>query len=278
MALVPFPKKAPPAVPDDDLDPDREDVEAIDSDDSSGGKMSFLDHLDELRRRIIYAVVSVLVGFVISFFFINEIFDFIMRPMQELLPAGGTLVYTEPTEAFMLYIKIALISGLMIASPLVFAQLWLFIAPGLYSHEKKWAIPFVVMSTVFFIMGAAFSHYVVFPITWRFFVGFTNDILTFMPRIEPTFSIYLRLILALGITFQLPTLVLFLARMGMITPRFMIRNFKYAVLLIIIAAAVLSPDGGGVGLVAMGGPVILLYIFSIGLAWMFGKKKRIEAV
>jgi len=98
-----------------------------------------------------------------------------------------------------------------------------------------------------------------------------------MPRIEPAFSIYLRLVLALGITFQLPTLVLFLARMGMITPRFMIRNFKYAVLLIIIAAAVLSPDGGGVGLVAMGGPVILLYVFSIGLAWAFGRKKRIEA-
>jgi sec-independent protein translocase protein TatC len=144
-------------------------------------------------------------------------------------------------------------------------------------HEKKLAIPFVAMSSVLFVLGAAFSHYVVFPITWRFFVGFTTDILTFMPRVEPAFSMYLRLILALGITFQLPTLVLFLARMGMITPRFMIRNFKYAVLLITIAAAVLSPDGGGVGMVAMGGPVILLYILSIGLAWIFGKKRTVEA-
>ena len=278
MALVPFPRKAPPAVPDDDLDPDREDLEGglLDSDDSSGGKMSFLDHLDELRRRIVYAVVAVLAGFVISFFFINQIFDFIMGPMQQLLPPGGTLVYTEPTEAFMLYIKIALIAGLILALPVVFMQLWLFIAPGLYSNEKRYAIPFVVMSSFFFVVGAAFSHYVVFPITWRFFVGFTSDILTFMPRVEPAFSIYLRLILAMGITFQLPTLVLFLARMGMITPRFMIRNFKYAVLIIIIAAAVLSPDGGGVGLIAMGGPVLVLYIFSIGLAWMFGKKKRVE--
>ena len=172
----------------------------------------------------------------------------------------------------MLYIKIALIAGLLLASPAVFTQVWLFVAPGLYAHEKKWAIPFVVMSSFFFIVGAAFSHYVVFPITWRFFVGFTSDIVTFMPRIEPAFSIYLRLILALGITFQLPTLVLFLARMGMITPRFMIRNFKYAVLLIIIAAAVLSPDGGGVGLIAMGGPVILLYVFSIGLAWRSARR------
>jgi sec-independent protein translocase protein TatC len=275
VGLIPFPKNAPAPMPDDDLVEDR-DLDTA-ADDEMGGKMSFLDHLDELRRRIIYAVLSVGVGFVIAFFFIGDIFNFVMRPMQQLLPPGGTLVYTDPTEAFMLYIKIALISGLLLASPAVFTQVWLFVAPGLYAHEKKWAIPFVLMSTFFFILGAWFSHAVVFPITWRFFVGFASDIVTFMPRIEPAFSIYLRLILALGITFQLPTLVLFLARMGMITPRFMIRNFKYAVLLIIIAAAVLSPDGGGVGLVAMGGPVILLYVFSIGLAWAFGRKKKIEA-
>ena len=277
MGLIPFPKSAPAPVPDDDLAEGR-DLDRLDPDfdDEGGGKMSFLDHLDELRRRIIYALTSVGIGFVIAFFFIDEIFDFVMRPMQQLLPPGGTLVYTDPTEAFMLYIKIALIAGLLMASPAVFTQLWLFVAPGLYAHEKKWAIPFVVLSSFFFVLGAWFSHSVVFPITWRFFVGFTSDIVTFMPRIEPAFSIYLRLILALGITFQLPTLVLFLARMGLITPRFMIRNFKYAVLLIIIAAAVLSPDGGGVGLLAMGGPVILLYVFSIGLAWMFGKKKAEE--
>jgi sec-independent protein translocase protein TatC len=277
VGLIPFPKNAPAPMPDDDLVEDRDDLETA-ADDEMGGKMSFLDHLDELRRRIIYAVLSIGIGFVIAFFFIDDIFNFVMRPMQQLLPPGGTLVYTDPTEAFMLYIKIALISGLMLASPAVFTQVWLFVAPGLYAHEKKWAIPFVVMSSFFFILGAWFSHAVVFPITWRFFVGFTSDIVTFMPRIEPAFSIYLRLILALGITFQLPTLVLFLARMGMITPRFMIRNFKYAVLLIIIAAAVLSPDGGGVGLIAMGGPVVILYVFSIGLAWAFGRKKKPETV
>jgi sec-independent protein translocase protein TatC len=277
VGLIPFPKNAPAPMPDDDLVEDRDDLETA-ADDEMGGKMSFLDHLDELRRRIIYAVLSIGIGFVIAFFFINDIFNFVMRPMQQLLPPGGTLVYTDPTEAFMLYIKIALISGLLLASPAVFTQVWLFVAPGLYAHEKKWAIPFVVMSSFFFILGAWFSHAVVFPITWRFFVGFTSDIVTFMPRIEPAFSIYLRLVLALGITFQLPTLVLFLARMGMITPRFMIRNFKYAVLLIIIAAAVLSPDGGGVGLIAMGGPVVILYVFSIGLAWAFGRKKKPETV
>jgi len=279
MALVPFPSPASPSTPDDEYpdprpyQPEPDDDGNDDGGEGLSGKMSFLEHLDELRRRLIYAVVSLLVGFVISIFFINDIFDFIMRPMQALLPPGGTLVYTNPTEAFMLNIKIALITGLMIGSPLIFAQLWMFIAPGLYIHEKKWAIPFVLFSSVLFIAGVGFSHYIVFPITWRFFVGFTNDILTFMPRVEPAFSIYLRLALALGITFQMPVLVLFLARMGLVSARFMIRNVKYAFLLIIIAAAVLSPDGAGVGLVAMAGPVMVLYVFSIGLAWMFGKSR-----
>jgi sec-independent protein translocase protein TatC len=273
MALVPFPNKGPKPVPDDDLDPDHDPDDELDDD--AGGKMSFLEHLDELRKRIVWALLALVVGFIICCFFIPQIFDFIMRPLQQMLPPGGTLVYTEPTEAFVLYIKMALIAGLLLASPMVFLQVWLFVAPGLYAHEKKWAIPFVVMSSFFFVVGAAFAHYVVFPLTWRFFVGFTTDIITFMPRIEPAFSLYLRLVLAFGIVFQMPTLVLFLARMGVLTARFMVKNFKYAVLLIIIISAVITPDGGGVSLVAMAGPLMVLYVFSIGLAWAFGKKKRI---
>src|SRR5215211_1240292 len=222
MALVPFPSQSAQRRPDEE--PDWDDL-----DDGAGGKMSFLEHLDELRKRIIWSVSSVGVGVLLAFGYIGYIFDFIMRPMQRMLPPGQTLIYTDPSEAFMLQIKIALIAGLILASPVVFAQVWLFIAPGLYQHEKKLAIPFVVMSTVLFVSGAAFSHYVVFPLVWRFFASFTTDYLTYMPRVEPAFAIYLRLILALGITFQLPTVVLFLARMGMITPRFMIRNIKYAV-------------------------------------------------
>jgi sec-independent protein translocase protein TatC len=274
VALVPFPTTTPAPTGDEDFEPEgtQDDL----ADDDAGGKMSFLEHLDELRRRIMYAVGAVFIGFVLAFFFIDEIFDFIMRPMQQLLPAGGTLVYTDPTEAFLLYIKIALIAGLLIASPAVMSQVWLFVAPGLYSHEKKWAIPFVAMSSFFFVLGAAFSHYIVFPLTWRFFVSFTTDILTFMPRIEPTFSIYLRLLLAFGIVFQMPTLVLFLARMGVVSARFLIRNFKYAVLIMVVASAVITPDGGGVSLVAMTGPMILLYGLSIALAWLFGKKRVAE--
>ena len=274
MALVPFPNQAPATAPGADPDPDREGVQ---DEAAAVGKMAFLDHLDELRQRIIYTVISVFVGFVIAFLFIDRLFDFIMRPLQQLLPAGGTLIFTDPAEAFSLDIKIALIFGLILASPAVMTQVWLFIAPGLYASEKKWAIPFVLMSSFFFVGGAAFSHYVVFPLTWRFFASFTTDIVTFMPRIQPAFSIYLRLLIAFGVVFQMPTIVLFLARMGMLTAGFMIRKFKFAVLIIVVISAVVTPDGGGVSLVAMTIPLILLYVFSIGLAWMFGKKRTADA-
>jgi sec-independent protein translocase protein TatC len=270
MALVPFPNKAAkPAATDDEPDWDDHELE-----DTTGGKMSFLDHLDELRRRIIYSLIAVGVGFGIAFFWLDNIFTFIFKPMQEVLPAGQTMIYTEPGEQFFLMFKIGLMAGLIIASPLVFAQIWRFIAPGLYVHEKKLAIPFILMGTLLFIGGAAFSHYAVFPVIWKFFATSSIDFVTFMPRIEPAFAWYLRLMLGIGITFQLPTLVLFLAKMGLITPRFMIRNFKYAVMIIAVFAAVISPDPGGVGMLMMGGPVIVLYILSIGLAWMFGKKRK----
>ena len=271
MALVPFPTKGAKPALTEDSEPDWDDH---DPDSEGGGKMSFLDHLDELRRRIVYSLIGVGIGFVVAFVYIDDLFGFIVRPMQLMLPAGQTMIFTDPAEAFFLKIKIALMAGLIGASPIVFSQVWLFIAPGLYAHEKKLAIPFIVMSSVFFAAGAAFSHYVVFPIVWLFFAAQATDFLTFTPRVEPSFSMYLRLILALGLTFELPTIVLFMARMGLVTAGFMIRHIKYAALIIVIAAAILSPDGGGVGMLAMGGPVFVLYLFSIGLAWVFGKRRR----
>jgi sec-independent protein translocase protein TatC len=157
-------------------------------------------------------------------------------------------------------------------------QVWLFIAPGLYAHEKKMAIPFVVLSSICFVGGAAFSHYVVFPLTWKFFVSFTSDYLTFMPRIAPAFALYIKMILAFGLVFQMPTIVLFLARMGVVTAGFMWRHTKYALLVIVIVSAIVTPDGGGVSLVAMSVPLFFLYMFSIGLAWIFGKKRDKELV
>jgi len=291
MALVPFPGSASPH----DLDPDPDfrtagnrilrrdpgadgDRDDDESERDGEAKMSFLEHLDELRKRIIYAAVSIFVGFLIAFIFIQQLFDFVMKPLQAGLPSGQHLIYTEPTEAFVLYLTIAGIAGAVIALPLVMTQVWLFIAPGLYSHEKKMAIPFVVLSSICFIAGAAFSHYIVFPLTWKFFVSFTSDYLTFMPRIEPAFALYIKMILAFGLVFQMPTIVLFLARMGVVTAGFLWRHTKYALLIIVIVSAIVTPDGGGVSLVAMSVPLFFLYLFSIALAWIFGKKREKELV
>ncbi len=268
MALVPFPNKARTPAPDEDRDPDWED-----DDSDRAGKMSFLEHLDELRKRIVYALLSIVGGFLIACLFLTRIFNFIMAPMQAALPKGQTLIYTEPTEALMLYLKMALLVGILIASPGVMTQVWLFVAPGLYANEKKLAIPFVAMSSFFFVAGAVFSHYVVFPLTWQFFQSFASDQLSFMPRIEPAFGLYVKLMLTFGLIFQMPTLVLFLARMGIVTARFLIRNMKYAILIMFIVGAVLSPGTDPVGQVLMAGPMFILYVISIGLAWAFGKKK-----
>jgi sec-independent protein translocase protein TatC len=268
MALVPFPKKSAASASDDDPDWEDEELE------SEHGKMSFLDHLDELRRRIIYSVLAIVIGFLIACLFLTRLFDFIITPMQEALPAGQTLVYTEPTEALMLYLKMAVLAGLLIASPGVMTQVWLFVAPGLYANEKRLAVPFVAMSSFFFVAGAAFAHYVVFPLTWRFFQSFASDTLTFMPRIEPAFGLYVKLLLVFGLIFQMPTLVLFLARMGVITARFLIRNMKYAILIMFIVGAVLSPGTDPVGQALMAGPMFVLYLISIGLAWIFGKRRK----
>ena len=262
MALVPVP------------DPSADDQEFQQPDEPTefeAGKMSFLEHLDELRKRLIVAVAALVVGFLICFAFIGPIFDFIMRPLQEILPEGGRLVYTEPTEAFFLYIKIAALAGLMLATPVVLSQLWLFVTPGLYSHEKRLAVPFVILATGFFLGGALFSHFFLFPVAWTFFAGFASDYMEFMPRIQPAFSLYVRLILACGVVFQMPTLVYFLARVGVVTASFLSRNIKYAILLIFIFAAVLTPTGDPVTLSLMAAPMIALYGLSIGIAWVFGR-------
>ena len=236
--------------------------------------MSFLEHLDELRTRLTVSALALLGGFLVAFAFSGYVFDFIMRPLQEALPPGGQLVYTEPAEAFLLYLKIAALAGTVLAAPIVMWQLWLFIAPGLYTNEKRYAIPFVLMSSVFFVSGAAFSHYMVFPFAWRFFASFGSDYVEFMPRIAPAFSLYAKMALAMGAGFQMPTLVLFLARMGVVTAGFLVRQIKYAILVIFILAAVLTPGPDVVSQLLMAGPMVLLYALSILIAWAFGRKRR----
>ena len=257
MSLVPVPD---PAADDEHFDDDA-------GLGGGGGRMSFLEHLDELRKRLLISVAALLGGFLAAFAVISHIFEFIMRPLQEILPDGGRLVYTEPTEAFFLYIKIAALAGLVLAIPIILYQIWRFVAPGLYSREKKFAIPFVFFASVFFIGGALFSHYMLFPWAWTFLAGFTTDYMEFFPRIQPAFSLYVKLLLSCGVVFQMPTAVFFLARVGAVTPGFLIRNTKYAILLIFIFAAVLTPTGDPVVLTLMAMPMMALYGLSIVIAW-----------
>jgi sec-independent protein translocase protein TatC len=271
MALVPFKSPAASARPqDEDLQIELTDADEIET----GGKMSFLEHLDELRKRLVISLAAIIVGCIVSFIFLDRVFAFVMVPLQQLLPEGGRLITTEPTEYFMLYLKVGVITGLFVAMPVVLLQVWLFVAPGLYAHEKRFAVPFVLFASIFFFLGAAFSHYVAFPWTWKFFIDFTDDFVAFMPRIGPTFSLYVKMLLGFAAIFQMPMIVLFLARVGVVTAGFLLRHFKYAVLIIFILGAVLSPGGDVVSQALMAGPMLVLYIISIALAWIFGKKKK----
>ena len=272
MALAPS-AGAPPAPPDDDDDYPRIELTDADPLEEPGAKMSFLEHLDELRKRLINSVIAVVIGIVVSFIFLERVFDFVTLPMRQMLPSGGHLVQTAPPEFFMLYLKVGALVGLCVALPAVMYQLWLFIAPGLYVHEKKLAVPFVAMSSILFMVGAAFSHYVAFPWTWKFFMDFMPEYVQPMIKLGEAFSLYTKMLLAFGVIFQMPTLVFFLARMGVVTARFLIRNMKYAVLIIFILGAVLSPGGDVVSQALMAGPMLLLYGLSIGIAWVFGKRK-----
>lgn len=276
MALVPFPSSSPDKEPKSGpvhRDSDRIELTDADDLDGAGGKMSFLEHLDELRTRLLHSLIGLGVGCVVSFIYLDEVFEFITRPMREMLPPGDHLTQTEPTEFFMMYLKVGVLVGLIVASPWVLWQLWLFIAPGLYSHEKKFAIPFVLMGTAFFLAGAAFSHYVAFPWTWKFFVDFTPEYVQLMMRLGPAFGLYVKMLLGFGVIFQMPTIVLFLARMGVVTPGFLIRNFKYSLLIIAILGAILSPGTDVVSQAMMAGPMVVLYGISIIIAWLFRKRE-----
>jgi sec-independent protein translocase protein TatC len=276
MALVPFPSASPaPPESDDESRLDLRDREPFDDEeDGAGARMSFLEHLDELRKRLIYSVYSLLGGCVVAFFFAGRIQDFIFVPLRQAL-GNEEFIYTRGFEPFMLTMKIGALGGLMLASPLIIYQLWLFIAPGLYSHEKKFAVPFVLLSTVFFVAGAAFSHYVAFPWTWLFFLGWQTSYMKFLPNIADAFSLYVKMLLGFGLIFQMPTIVFFLARMNVVTARFLARNTKYAVLIIFIVAAVISPGTDVVSQALMAGPMLALYAISILIAWIVAPRQKV---
>lgn len=269
MALVPV-----PGAPIERADDPHIELTDVDAFEDGGARMSFLEHLDELRKRLINSAIALGIGCVIAFIFLDRVFDFLTLPMRQMLPDGGELVATAPPEYFMLYLKVGVLVGLFIALPAVMFQLWLFIAPGLYSHEKKFAIPFVIISTVFFVTGAAFSHYIAFPWTWKFFMDFMPEYVRPMIRLGEAFSLYVKMLLGFAVIFQMPTVVLFLARMGVVTAGFLLRHTKYAVLIIFILGAVLSPGGDIVSQGLMAGPMLALYGLSILIAWVVAPRKK----
>ena len=262
MALVPFPGSSAGAL---QLPPE---------DDEPNGKMSFLEHLDELRTRIVNSALGIGVGIALGFGFIDEIFDFVLGPTRAVLPPGVKMIYTQPGEAFALYITISLIAGFVIASPFVMYQVWMFIAPGLYSNEKKFAIPFVLFTTIGFVAGAAFNHYVAFPFLMAFFASFNGIDLAFMPRLESTFGLYTKMLIGMGIIFQMPTVVFFLAKMKLVTAGFLWKNLRYAILITFILAAVVTPTADPMNQTIFAAPMIVLYLLSIAIAWMVNPRSK----
>lgn len=230
--------------------------------------MGFIEHLEELRKRIIRSCIAIAAGMVVAFFFIDRIRDFVLAPTYRVLPSGSALVFIRPGEAFSFDMSLAFVAGLVIAAPLVMYQVWLFIAPGLYAKEKKFAIPFVVLTTIGTVAGAAFSHYVLYPSMMGFFGSFSTTRIKFMPRLDDTVELYLRMMLGMVVVFQIPTVVFFLSKMGLVTARFLWRNLKYAVLLIFITAAVLTPSADPWNQIAFALPMLALYLVSIVIAWL----------
>ncbi|HWO30551.1 MAG TPA: twin-arginine translocase subunit TatC [Candidatus Acidoferrum sp.] len=238
--------------------------------------MGFLDHLEELRRRLVYSVAAIAVGFFICWWKVERIYDVMQRPIMDVLRANGLserLVYLNPTEPFNLYLKIAAMAGLFLMSPFVLYQVWMFISPGLYRNEKKYVVPFMVSTIALFSTGGYFGYKVVYPQALGFLVHFGRQFQPMITISEYT-SLFLSIILGMGLIFEMPILIFFLALMGMITARFMLKNFRYAILLIFIVAAIVTPTPDILSMCIFAAPMVALYGISIGIAWMVHPTQR----
>ncbi|GAB4234707.1 MAG: hypothetical protein Kow00109_07790 [Acidobacteriota bacterium] len=235
-----------------------------------GGKMTFLEHLDELRRRILYSLLSVVVTFTGAWVFREEIFGFLSQPIHDVIER---LVVIKPTEPFTIYLKVSFTAAVFLAIPFILLQVWLFVAPGLYRREKRFALPFLIGSTILFVLGGLFAYYIVLPPALRFLLlEFGRN---FQPMISAVdfFDFELLIILGMGVIFQLPILVAFLSLFGLVTPGFLWRNFRYAFLIITIIAAVVSPTTDPFNLFLWSGPMVILYTLSIGISWIFKRRR-----
>ncbi|MEJ2190394.1 MAG: twin-arginine translocase subunit TatC [Acidobacteriota bacterium] len=235
-------------------------------------RMTLLDHLDELRRRLLYSVIALFVAFLGSWYFAPDVFHWLERPILEVLPEGEQLAFTELSAPFMLYIKVALLTAIFVASPFLLLQLWLFLKPGLYRRERRLAVPFVVFTSLFFITGGYFGYLVAFPMVVRFLLGVGEDFKQVV-TIGTYFSMMSKILMGLGLVFEMPMLIFFLARIGLVNARQLLRWFRWAVLLIFVIAAVITPTPDVATQTVFAVPMILLYLIGVAVAAMFGKKR-----
>ena len=238
--------------------------------------MGFLDHLEELRRRLVYSIAAVAVGFFACWWKVEWIYGIMQRPITEVLRANGMaekLVYLNPTEPFNLYLKIAAMAGVFVTSPFILYQVWMFISPGLYRNEKRYVVPFMVSTIALFVTGGYFGYKVVYPQALGFLVHFGRQFQPMITVSEYT-SLFLSIILGMGLIFEMPILIFFLALMGIVSASFMFKNFRYAILLIFIVAAIVTPTPDILSMCIFAAPMVALYGVSIGIAWLVHPKQR----
>ncbi|MCP2519259.1 twin-arginine translocase subunit TatC [Candidatus Aminicenantes bacterium AC-335-K20] len=238
----------------------------------SPDEMTFLEHLQELRKRLLYSISAVIIGVIPAWIFSKDIYQILARPVTKYLPPGEKLAYTTLTAPFMLYIKVSFLASIFFTSPFIFFQLWQFVSPGLYPKEKKYVIPFVTFTSLFFILGGLFGYYIVFPWACRFFIKMGSD---FRPviTVDQYFSFALKVLLGIALVFELPTLIFFLSRLGIINHKWLIKQFKYAVLVTFIIAAIITPTPDMITQSIIAIPMLALYGIGIGIAYIFGKRK-----
>lgn len=237
-------------------------------------KMPLTAHLEELRSRIIRAVIGITIAFIVTYNFADSLFAFLTEPLRLQENSALQLIGTGVTEAFFTKLKVSLIAAIFLASPVLFYQVWQFVVPGLYEHERRYALPFVGVATIFFVLGATFCYWIVFPVGYAFFLAEYQTIgVAPAIRISEYLSFTARMLLAFGITFELPVVTFFLARLGLVTHHTLISYARYAVLFIFIVAAVLTPGPDVASQFLMAGPLLILYVLSVGVAYVFAKER-----
>ena len=248
-------------------------MEKMEKNQTNNEKMTFSEHLEELRYRLIRILIAVAIGFVISYFFSKQVFYLVSLPLLEVLPKENNLIFTALPEAFFTYLKISFFCGVVLASPYIFYQIWKFISPGLYPHEKKYVIPFVIVSSIFFVTGILFAYFVVFPYGFKFFLSFQNDYIKALPTMKQYLSFTLKLLFAFGVIFELPVFMYFLAKIGVVNSQLLTKNRRYVIVLIFVVAAILTPPDMFTQFL-MAVPLLLLYEISIFVVKFVEKRKK----